>query len=119
MTPSAGEEQTPSEKIDVDETNATTPANDTNSQAHSHDTVDSADVEAQTEKNDNGEGVPSKGPPPEDESQYPGPRSVAMIVLAIYLAMFLVSLVSRHSPYITLALAADHHTDRAYRTVQS
>jgi hypothetical protein len=32
---------------------------------------------------------------PEIESEYPGPKSVALICIAIYLAMFLVSLVSR------------------------
>jgi len=32
---------------------------------------------------------------PENESEYPGPKSVALICIAIYLAMFLVSLVSR------------------------
>lgn len=119
MAPAAGEEQSPSEKTDVDKSDATTPANNANSQAQSHHTVESAGVEAQTEKNDSAEGVLFKGPPPEDESQYPGPRSVAMIVLAIYLAMFLVSLVSRLPPQSTTPPIAPRHTDRAPRTVQS
>jgi hypothetical protein len=39
--------------------------------------------------------APPKDIQPENESEYPGPKSVALICIAIYLAMFLVSLVSR------------------------
>jgi len=45
----------------------------------------------ESEKNE----APQKDIQPEDESQYPGPKSVALICIAIYLGMFLVSLVSR------------------------
>ncbi len=45
----------------------------------------------ESEKNE----APRKDTQPEDESEYPGPKSVALICIAIYLAMFLVSLVSR------------------------
>ena len=119
MPPSAEEKQSPSEKADAETTNKASPAESTDSKAQSDNIVDSGDVEAQTEKTEDGDGAGFNGLPPEDESQYPGPRSVAMIVLAIYLAMFLVSLVSRFHPQDTIAIALHHRTNRVHRTVPS
>ena len=90
------EERNPTEKEDANKTDNDFSVEDTHSQVQSDATINSEDVEAQAEKPQKGDepGAKGKGPPPEDESQFPGPRSVAMIVVAIYLAMFLVSLVS-------------------------
>lgn len=116
MAPSTEEGQSPSEKADANETKKAPPGDDTNNQAQNHGFINARDVEGQTEKTEDGEGIGTKGFPPEDESQYPGPRSVALVVLAIYLAMFLVSLV-RYFLYISTGKAPS--TDRAHRTVQS